>query len=112
MERVLKISELISTDIRSRVNANIIREAINGTKDKIVLDFSGVVFISRSFTDELYNIKSEKADISFTHVSDIVQSMIDAVFNSRKHKRNYSNNNSEMKRFNDLESLSSYLSTI
>ena len=49
----VKISELISADIRSRANANIIRSAIDGVDGKIILDFEGVSFISRSFTDEL-----------------------------------------------------------
>ena len=38
MDKIFKISELISTDIRSRANANIIRSAIDGINERIVLD--------------------------------------------------------------------------
>ena len=33
MDKIFKISELISTDIRSRANANIIRSAIDGINE-------------------------------------------------------------------------------
>ena len=55
-KEVIKISTLISGKVRSRSNAEIIRSAIDGISDKIILDFSGVSFVSRSFTDELCSI--------------------------------------------------------
>ena len=55
-KEIIKISALISSDVRSRSNAEIIRSAIDGISDKVILDFSGVSFVSRSFTDELCSI--------------------------------------------------------
>ena len=104
MDKIFKISELISTDIRSRANANIIRSAIDGINERIVLDFDGVCFISRSFTDELYNVLEEHKNISFTNTSDNIKAMLDAVEKGRKSTRNFSNS-SEIKEFHDFASL-------
>lgn len=112
METILKIAELISTDIRSRANAEILRSAIDGVKGEIIFDFAGVVFVSRSFTDELYNIMGEHKGISLKNTSDIVKSMLEAVTKGRNSKRIFKENNSEIKEFDDMTGLSSFLATI
>lgn len=104
---------MISTDIRSRSNAEIIREAVEGVKESITLDFEGVIFISRSFTDELCNIMDRhKGVMELSNTSDLVHSMIKTVSESRKSKRVRPTGNYEMKEFKDMESLSSFLATI
>lgn len=112
MEKVFNISELISTDIRSRANANIIRSAIDGIEGDIVLDFKDVKFVSRSFADELYNVMNEHDGITLINESDFVKSMIDAVTQGRRKKRIASENTSEIKEFKDMKSLESFLETI
>lgn len=112
MNTKLEIAELISTDIRSRANAEIIRSAIDGIRGDIILDFAGVVFVSRSFTDELYNIMREHKNISLKNMSNIVISMLDAVTKGRNSKRVFKENDSEIKEFDDMSSLSSFLATI
>lgn len=112
MEKVLNISVLVSTDIRSRANANIIRSFIDGVSGKIILDFSGVTFISRSFADELYNILNEWDNVSLANESELVKSMLEAVSLSRKNKRVQNNNTSEIKEIDDMKSLESFLATI
>lgn len=112
MDKVLNISVLVSTDIRSRANANIIRSVIDGVYGKIILDFSGVTFISRSFADELYNILNERDNVSLANESELVKSMLEAVSLSRKNKRVQNNNTSEIKEIDDMKSLESFLATI
>lgn len=112
MDNILNISELISTDIRSRANANIIRSAIDGLNGEIVLDFANVTFISRSFTDELCNLMEEHANIAITNESDFVKSMFDAVKQGRKNKRRLNKETSEIKEFEDMKSLELFLGTI
>ena len=112
MEKVLNISVLVSTDIRSRANANIIRSVIDGVYGKIILDFSGVTFILRSFADELYNILNERDNVSLANESELVKSMLEAVSLSRKNKRVQNNNTSEIKEIDDMKSLESFLATI
>lgn len=106
----IKIAKLISTDIRSRYNGNILRAAIDGEEDSIVLDFSGVTFISRSFADELCNVLNENKNVSIENMCDFVSTMYETVIKGRMSKR-VVNDNSKVLEFKDMESLSSYLNT-
>lgn len=112
MDKIFKVAELISTDIRSRANVNIIRSAIDGINENIILDFTDVAFMSRSFTDELYNLMSEHKNVSLSNMNDFVNSMYNAVVQGRKVKRVFESEPSEIKEFDDMKSLSSFLSTI
>lgn len=112
MSTMFKIADLISTDIRSRANAAIIRSAIDGIKENIVLDFSGVTFVSRSFTDELYNVMKENKNVSLVNMSAFVKSMWEAVSKGRNSKRVFKQSESEMKEFDDMNSLAAFLATI
>lgn len=112
MDKVIKISALISTDIRSRANARIISSTIDGVDENVILDFTDVTFVSRSFTDELYNLMNEHRNITLAHMNDFVQSMYDVVVQSRKSKRVFKTESSEFKEFDDMKSLASFLATI
>lgn len=110
-KEIIKISTLISSDVRSRSNAEIIRSAIDGISDKIILDFSGVSFVSRSFTDELCSIVEHYKNITIDmiNMSEIVKTMIEAVEKGRKNRRIRTKDDSEIKEFDDIESLSKFL---
>lgn len=108
----IKIAELISTDIRSRANAEIIKSAIDGIDESITLDFTGVTFISRSFADELYNLLDDYKNISLAGMEDFVNSMYETVVQGRLSKRIFNHETSEIKVCEDMGSLSSFLSTI
>jgi len=110
--RRLKIADLISTDIRSRANAEIIKSAIDGIDEDVILDFDGVTFASRSFTDELYNVMCDNKNITVENTSDVVKTMLDAVIEGRKSKRVFKKRDSEIKEFEDMNSLASFLATI
>ena len=62
MKKIIKIAELIGSDIHSRQNADHIRNSIGNFSGVVELDFDGVEFISRSFTDEVYTIVKENND--------------------------------------------------
>ena len=112
MDKIIKIAQLISTDIRSRANVNIIRSAIDGINENIILDFTDVTFMSRSFADELYNLMNEHEHISLSNMDNFVHSMLDAVIQGRKSKRIFKQESSEIKECEDMNSLASFLATI
>lgn len=113
MRKTIKIVELIGQDIRSRQNADFIRNRINECDDFIVLDFKGVSFISRSFADELYTITRENKDrVALKNMFGIVDSMLRVVQQSRIKKRIRKADNADIKEFNDIESLSAFLTTM
>jgi hypothetical protein len=109
MGNVLLISELIGTNVRSRSNAGIIQAVIDGVKERVTLDFREVTFVSRSFADELCNIMDDNKNIKLSHMSDLVSAMIHAVSSGRKEKRVRPKDDSEMKEFESMEGLYSFL---
>lgn len=111
MDKVFKVAELISEDIRSRSNAEAVRVAIGGMKGEITLDFTGVVFMSRSFADELYNIVDGNGNVSLRNMDGIVKSMYEAVKDGRKSVRIFKKETSEIQVLKDMESLSAFCST-
>lgn len=111
MDKVFKISELISDDIRSRSNAEIIRSALCGVHGSVSLDFTGVVFMSRSFADELYNIVSENKNITLTNMDGIVKSMYQAVYDGRNSVRVFNKDTSKIQEIKDMKGLASFFAT-
>ena len=69
MGKVIKIAELIGTDVRSRSNAGIIQAEIDGEVNEVIIDFSKVTFVSRSFVDELCNIMEKCNNVKLENMS-------------------------------------------
>lgn len=68
--------------------------------------------VARSFTDELYNVMAENKNVSLVNMSKFVKSMLEAVTDGRNSKRVFKQSESEIKEFEDMGSLSSFLATI
>jgi len=84
----LKLAEEIAEIISSRnVIAQIKNRLLSQSEDLCVLDFSSVVFISRSAAHELIlleeDLKSHKKQIEFVHMNNDVQAMLNTV---RQHR--------------------------
>lgn len=106
MENIIKVMDILGSDIRSRLNAERIRDRIDG---QTVVDFSGVEFMSRSFADELYNICHENPLVRIDGMSDFVRSMYNTVSDGRQRKRVRKDDQGEVLQFNNVESLSEFL---
>ena len=106
METIIKVIDLLGSDIRSRLNAEKIRNRIDG---QTVMDFSGVKFMSRSFADELYNICHGNALVRLEGMSEFVHSMYNTVSDGRQRKRVRKEDNGEILKFDKVESLSEFL---
>ena len=107
MNEMIKLYDLFGTEIRSRSNADVLREKILDCNISII-DLSQITFISRSFADELCNL-SESDNIKIYNAKGIVKNMLSE---SRKNKRIRKTDNAEMKEFSDFKSLSNFLATI
>ena len=106
METIIKAIDLLGSEIRSRFNAEKIRNRIDG---QTVVDFYGVKFMSRSFADELYNICHENPLVRIEGMSDFVRSMYDTVSKGRQRKRIRKEDNGEIIGFDKVENLSEFL---
>ena len=56
MKQTIKLYDIYHTDLFSRAKAKLLSDMISSDADTVILDFEGITFMSRSFTDELYNI--------------------------------------------------------
>lgn len=115
MEKVIKVKEVLSNDIRSRCNAEAIRnEVVNVKCKEILLDLDGVIFMSRSFTDELLNIidTTKEKIIRIINAKGDAKSMVDIVSTSRKKERILSDEDSNITVLKDMNSLEKFFDTI
>lgn len=107
MRQAIRLYDLFGKEIRSRFMADIIRNKIK-KGNEYELDFSGIMFISRSFSDELCELV-DSADVKLSNMSGIVESMFEVVSENRKGNRIRETDNPEIKSFSNMESLSEYL---
>lgn len=117
MARTIKLSELIGTDIRSRINTVKLRNEIAASdSSQIEVDMTDVIFISRSVADELINISEDFIDkkVKFVGLKDEPQTMLDIVAKSRKTERvrNAESRNQEITVLHDMKSVAEYFSTL
>nr|WP_308570728.1 hypothetical protein [uncultured Prevotella sp.] len=111
MKVVIKIKNLIGTEVRSRISAGILRKQLDCTHAHSI-DMEGVTFISRPFADELYNISLDYGDIHFLNMNDNVRKMKDTVWTSRNSIRKRSKVEGTIEDISTVEDLSKFFSTI
>ena len=111
--KTIVLKDSLGTDIRSRKNAQVIKELLLTSGNQITIDFQDIVFISRSFTDELYNVINvyNTKRVTFVNVPDNVNKMLNAVKTSRKTARKRIKEQAEIKYFDNIQTLSEYLVT-
>ncbi len=105
----INIIETIGADVRSRSAVDIICKFISSTNTSVILDFEGVSFISRSFSDELCVLISQFPEIEICNMTTGVKNMFEVVKNSRSKKRIRSYENVVVKNFDNMKELSAYL---
>ena len=111
MKQTLSLKNIYAADLFSRSRAQQLLQYISGNTDEVVLDFEGIIFISRSFADELCNIIDDNKDkkFVFTKQASEVQTMISRVQEGRKQERKRGIMHPKMYSFNNMEKLSSFL---
>lgn len=110
MEKMIHIKELLGEDIRSRSNASSIRREMEKC-GATTLDMSGVVFVSRSFADELLSI-SDEMSVDITNAQDAVRTMLDVVGRSRKEHKVVPCPLGDITRLKDMKSVDEFFSTM
>lgn len=115
MENVINVKKLLSSDIRSRCSAETIRSEIEKIQSRSInIDMDGVVFVSRSFADELLNIAERTGGRSIRIVNAFgdTKSMIDIVSSSRKSERVLSSEAGKITELKDMDSLKEFFSAM
>lgn len=116
MEKIIVISELIRGELRSRTEAKkVYTKALELNTKDICIDFGEVCFMSRSFADELCNIieslESMGIKVDVKNECDSIDLMMKIVKGNRNKPKSIKEN-SEVKIFYDIDSLSKFLRTI
>ena len=89
--KIIRPDQIIAKDLTLRESADRLFQVLNSSKEnKIIVDFSKIEFISRSFTDEYLNEKQKtKKSITEKNLKTNVKKMFMVVKDSRvnhKHK--------------------------
>jgi len=112
MENIINIKSLLGCSLRSRCNAEKIRVEVKNYNGICLLDFNGVSFISRSFSDELCNIMDDYPSVKLINEEEAVSKMINIVLISRKRVRKREYNDDMIIEFDTMKGLYDYIATI
>lgn len=105
----LIIFKILGTELRSRKSAKTLVPKI--TFDT-TLDFENVLFMSRSFADELYNIRLDYPGIGFLNMAEELQQMFKAVSMGRQMQRDRKEVDAEIKDISSMDGLKQYFEKI
>ncbi|MCQ2234970.1 MAG: hypothetical protein MJZ24_09560 [Paludibacteraceae bacterium] len=102
---ILKVKDVFGSEIKTRRTIEEFAQTLSPSISYL-LDFEGVEQISRSATDELYNIINDFPSVKTVNMSSFVQKMFDAVTISRFNPRQRAESTSEIIKCNTMQELS------
>ncbi len=110
--RTIIIAKEIGTDLRTRSFFRRDIEVLLTHMQSIVMDFTGVIFVSRSVADEIYNVLEDYPNVSVCHMEGDVEMMFSVVKNGRNTPREYKELNITPIKLNTMEDLQSFFSKL
>ncbi len=116
MNTIIDITFILGTELRSRSAVSDLKLYILNTNEKeVIIDFSKVKFVTRSFIDEFYNTflktKNQAFNVQLINVSADIQSILETVSKTQTKKKEIVNTGSVVK-FDNIEEMSSSLSML
>ena len=89
MTQTIRLYDIYHADLFSRAKANQLVNHISPKSDTVILDFEGITFMSRSFTDELYNLVNTMQGKVFRYTgrNDDIRVMMEKVADGRTRER-------------------------
>ena len=115
----LDITDILSQDLKSRSTVTDLRVFIEHQQaENVMIDFSKVLFATRSFIDEYYNqfIKDggniPQKHIETIHVPDDIQSIIHAVSKTQKGEKKEMTPKGTVASFSTVKELNGFLSSL
>lgn len=111
MTQNIKLFDIYQADLFSRAKALLLKEIISPDADTVILDFQGITFMSRSFTDELYNTVIGFPDkvFQYSHRNDDIRIMMEKVADGRTRERQLGIPPAQMFTFNNESELAEFL---
>lgn len=115
--KTIDIAAILSPDLKSRMRAQDLKQLIeNSGVDSVVMDFKGVLFATRSFIDEFYNLFLKTPEANSFHVELInvpsdIKSMMDSVSRTQVRAKVIPSQSQEVA-FKDVKEFLNYFSTV
>ena len=111
MKQTIKLYDIYHADLFSRAKASILADMISSEADTVILDFEGITFMSRSFTDELYNIVITYPEKTFGYTgrNDDIRVMMEKVAEGRTRERQLGIPPAQMLTFDSQNKLADFL---
>lgn len=113
MKPTLQISSLLGIDLRTRsFFRRDIEKIISRCVADTVLDFRGVIFISRSVADELCNLLDDHPYLTVTGMERDVRMMYEVVVRGRNQPREYPPSNAKVYHLNTFKEMQDFFEAI
>ena len=114
MEQRIQLQRIFTSELYTRSRASELHSFIQDEVETVILDFAGIIFLSRSFADEICNVMDDMKDKTFVLINqnEDVQIMMSKVKEGRNRERKRGIENAKMHEFDNLESLSKYMQSI
>ena len=113
MEKIISIEKKLGKDLRTR---SFFRRDIEGLIEKddteVMLDFSGVIFVSRSVADEIYNLLLDYPNMKIRGLAGDVDKMYNVVKNGRMRPREYPADNVRVVHLKTMKELVSFFAAL
>ena len=115
---IIDITRIISRDLKSRSRANDLLLFIKNSQElEVTIDFQNVMFATRSFIDEFYNIfiknrSSLPFKIEITNVPEDIQAMFMSVSKTQNNKVKTIRSTADVKNFDNVDEMLQYMGTI
>lgn len=111
MTQTITLYNIYQADLFSRAKASLLVDNINPKADTVILDFEGISFMSRSFTDELYNIVIDFSgkEFHYIHRNDDIRIMMEKVAEGRTRERQLGIPPAQMFSFKSQSELAEFL---
>jgi hypothetical protein len=111
--KTIQISADIGRDIRTRsFFRRDIDKLIEKVSDNVVLDFTDVVFISRSVADEICNVLVDYNNLDVSGMSGDVEMMFTVVRNGRSRPRVYPSGDVKIVQLNTLDEMERFFMSL
>lgn len=111
MTQTIRLYDIYRADLFSRAKAAELAGHINSKADSVLLDFSGINFMSRSFADELFNVIAAQAPRTFNFEgrSQDIDILMQKVADGRSRERQLGIQHPQMLTFDTKDTLAEFL---
>lgn len=113
MDNIISVISTMGDDLRTRsFFRRDVENLIRRHNTSITLDFNGVLFISRSVADEIYNVLQQYREMAIKGMTGNVKTMYDLVVKGRLNPRVYPEINATVVQLTNMAEVNDFFSKL